>query len=106
MSSALKIVFAVNIIANAVSRIFDLRFIEQSSESLFRKRFESTLHTSTIKHLRWYEMNCSELREGQVLSCEGCGFELRVETACKDEKCSTDTCCTGNIVSSQSSSVG
>lgn len=43
-------------------------------------------------------MNCSELKEGQVLSCEGCGFELRVENECKDEKCATDTCCTGNIV--------
>jgi hypothetical protein len=42
-------------------------------------------------------MNCSELKEGQVLSCEGCGFELRVENECKDESCSTDTCCTGNI---------
>jgi hypothetical protein len=42
-------------------------------------------------------MNCSELKEGQVLVCEGCGFELKVANECGDNKCSTDVCCTGNI---------
>jgi len=42
-------------------------------------------------------MNCSELKEGQVLSCEGCRFELKVSKECKDENCFTDVCCTGNI---------
>lgn len=46
---------------------------------------------------RWYEMNCSELKEGQVLVCEGCGFELKVANECGDDKCSTGVCCTGNI---------
>ncbi|AGF98545.1 MULTISPECIES: hypothetical protein [Methanosarcina] len=42
-------------------------------------------------------MNCSELKEGQVLVCEGCGFELKVVNACGEACCSTDACCIGNI---------
>jgi hypothetical protein len=30
-------------------------------------------------------MNCSELKEGQVLVCEGGGFELTVTKECRDE---------------------
>ncbi|MGB9929040.1 MAG: hypothetical protein ACPK85_11655 [Methanosarcina sp.] len=42
-------------------------------------------------------MNCSQLKEGQVLTCEGCGFELKVTKECAEGCCSTDNCCTGNI---------
>jgi len=42
-------------------------------------------------------MNCGELKEGQVLVCEGCGFELKVVNACGEACCTTDACCTGNI---------
>jgi len=42
-------------------------------------------------------MNCSELKEGQVLVCEGCGFELKVVKEYGDKCCSTDSCFTGNI---------
>ena len=42
-------------------------------------------------------MNCSELKEGQVLICGGCGFELKVANECEDNTCSTDACCTGDI---------
>jgi len=42
-------------------------------------------------------MNCSELKEGQILVCEACGFELQVVKACGEACCSTDACCTGNI---------
>ena len=42
-------------------------------------------------------MNCSELSIGQVLLCEGCGFELKVVKGCEDTACATDACCTGNI---------
>jgi hypothetical protein len=42
-------------------------------------------------------MNCSELSVGQVLVCEGCGFELSIVNECKDVSCSTDACCNGNI---------
>jgi hypothetical protein len=41
-------------------------------------------------------MNCSELKEGQVLVCGGCGFELKVANG-EDNTCSTDACCTGDI---------
>ena len=39
-------------------------------------------------------MNCGELKEGQVLVCEGCGFELKVIKECTDESCATDVCTT------------
>jgi hypothetical protein len=39
-------------------------------------------------------MNCSELKEGQVLICEGCGFELKVIKECRDDTCTTDVCST------------
>ncbi|WP_200895242.1 MULTISPECIES: hypothetical protein [unclassified Methanosarcina] len=42
-------------------------------------------------------MNCGELKEGQILVCEECGFELKVVNECGESCCTTDTCCTGNI---------
>jgi hypothetical protein len=47
--------------------------------------------------LRWYKVNCSELKKDQRLSCEGCGFELKVVNACGDDSCSTKACCNGDI---------
>ena len=47
--------------------------------------------------LRLYRVNCGELKEGQHLSCEGCGFELKVVNACGDNSCSTEACCNGDI---------
>jgi hypothetical protein len=43
------------------------------------------------------KMNCGDLKMGQVLRCEACGFELQVVKECGDVSCSTDTCCTGNV---------
>jgi hypothetical protein len=42
-------------------------------------------------------VNCGELKEGQRLSCEGCGFEIKVVNACGDNSCSTEACCNGDI---------
>jgi hypothetical protein len=42
-------------------------------------------------------VNCSELKEDQRLSCEGCGFELKVVNTCGDDSCSTEACCNGDI---------
>ena len=43
-------------------------------------------------------MNCSELKEGQVLVCEVCGFELNVINECKDDSCTKDVCSTGEMM--------
>jgi hypothetical protein len=43
-------------------------------------------------------MNCSELKEGQVLVCKGCGFELKVTKECRDDTCTTDVCSTGEMM--------
>lgn len=38
-------------------------------------------------------MNCSELNEGQLLFCKGCGFEFEVVNECVDNYCTTEACC-------------
>ena len=38
------------------------------------------------------------MKEGQVLVCEGCGFELKVMKGCTDESCTTDACSTGDLM--------
>ncbi|AKB81631.1 MULTISPECIES: hypothetical protein [Methanosarcina] len=43
------------------------------------------------------KMNCGDLKMGQTLRCEACGFELQVVKECGDASCSTDACCTGNV---------
>src|SRR5271157_236667 len=70
---------------------------EQYSEELFRKKIESKLRVFCVKHFEVIKVNCGELKEGQRLSCEGCGFELKVVNACGDNSCSTEACCNGNI---------
>jgi hypothetical protein len=40
-------------------------------------------------------MNCSNLKDGQVLVCESCGFELKVINECNEDRCSTD--CVGDM---------
>ena len=42
-------------------------------------------------------MNCGDLKMGQVLRCERCGFELEVVKECGDVSCATDACCTGDV---------
>ena len=43
-------------------------------------------------------MNCSELKEGQVIVCEECGFELKVTKECRDDTCTTDVCNIGEMM--------
>jgi hypothetical protein len=40
-------------------------------------------------------MNCSNLKDGQVLVCESCGLELKVVNECKEDSCSTG--CIGDM---------
>jgi hypothetical protein len=40
-------------------------------------------------------MNCSELKDGQILFCEGCGFELKVVNECRTDRCAAG--CTGDM---------
>ena len=43
------------------------------------------------------KMNCGDLKLGQVLRCERCGFELEVVKECGDVTCATEACCTGDV---------
>lgn len=40
-------------------------------------------------------MNCSNLKDGQILVCESCGLELKVISECNEDRCSTG--CTGDM---------
>lgn len=43
------------------------------------------------------KMNCGDLKMGQVLRCEICGFELQVVKECGEVVCTTEECCTGDV---------
>jgi hypothetical protein len=40
-------------------------------------------------------MNCSNLKDGQILVCERCELELKVINECTEDRCSIG--CTGDI---------
>jgi len=40
-------------------------------------------------------MNCSNLKDGQILVCENCGLELKVVNECSEDSCATG--CVGDM---------
>jgi hypothetical protein len=68
--------------ATLIQRFFFVLLLIPVNELIFktiiRKWFEPKFHTSSFKKIEVKAMNCSELKDGQILFCKGCGFELKV----------------------------